>query len=282
MSPDPSSRRALERAVEHLLRPLLRLLLRHAVAFGSFEEIAKRVYVDLAFKEFGIGGKKATASRVAVLSGLTRKEVQRVATQAGSEPDDDVDPYNRASRVLTGWIRDADFADAQGQPRALDADGALGFAELVRRYSGDMPAKAVLDELVRVGAVARGADARVELVTRGYVPRHSEGHKFGILGTDVADLISTIDHNVVHGETDPRFQRKVMYEALPASALPAFRALGAQRAQALLESLDRWLAEHDADPAPDAEKAQPHARVGIGIYYFEEPIESPASEGDTP
>ena len=280
MQSDPATRGALEQALAHLLRPLVRLLLRHAVAFGSFEEIAKRVYVDLAFNEFGIPGKKATASRVAVLTGLTRKEVQRIATQPVTEREDGADPYNRASRVLTGWVRDADFADARGRPRALDTDGARGFAELVRRYSGDMPARAVLDELVRVGAVARRADdARVELVTRGYVPQRSDIDKLGILGTDVADLIDTIDHNVQHGATDPRFQRKVMYAALPARALPAFRALGARRAQALLESLDRWLAAHD--DAPATPEPAPHARVGIGIYYFEEPVEFPATQGDT-
>jgi hypothetical protein len=67
--------------------------------------------------------------------------------------------YNRATRVLTGWARDADFLDRRGQPRPLEVDGAASFAVLVKRYSGDMPARAVLDELVRVGAVERLDDA---------------------------------------------------------------------------------------------------------------------------
>ena len=36
-----------------------------------------------------------------------------------------------------------------------------------------MPARAVLDELMRVGAVERLEDARLQLVTHGYVPQHS-------------------------------------------------------------------------------------------------------------
>ena len=38
-----------------------------------------------------------------------------------------------------------------------------------------------------------------------------------ILGTDVASLVETIDHNLQHGAADPRFQRKVMYDNLPTS-----------------------------------------------------------------
>ncbi|HMC15292.1 MAG TPA: DUF6502 family protein, partial [Albitalea sp.] len=245
MNFDSRPQGALRRALEQLMRPLCRLLLRHSVSFGAFEEMAKRVYVDVALKDFGIPGKKPTTSRVAVLSGLTRKEVQRILTEADPDAAEVADRYNRAARVLTGWVRDPEFLDRRGRPRALELDGDAGFAALVKRYSGDMPSRAVLDELVRVGAVERRADSRLQLVTHAYVPQHSTVDKLGILGTDVADLIATIDHNLQHGAADPRFQRKVMYDAMPVSALPGFRKVSTQQAQALLERLDRWLAKHE-------------------------------------
>ncbi len=270
MDADSRSQRALQAAVERLLRPLFRLLLRHSVSFGAFEDMAKRVYVDVAMKDFAIPGKKPTASRVAVLSGLTRKEVQRLLSEPAGDASEATDRYNRAARVLTGWARDADFVDAKRRPRVLEVDGAHGFAALVKRHSGDMPARAVLDELLRVGAVEQRADARLLLVTRAYVPQRCSVDKLAILGSDVADLIATIDHNLAHGAEDARFQRKVMYDAVSTSALPAFRKLGGQNGQALLEKFDRWLAAHEDDPAPAGEGV-PRARVGFGIYYFEEP-----------
>jgi len=272
---DIRPRRALQHAIEQLLRPLFRLLLRRSVSFGAFEEMAKRAYVDVALKDFAIPGKKPTVSRVAVLSGLTRKEVQRLLSEDEAEAEEAADRYNRAARVLTGWGRDAEFLDRKGKPRILELEGELGFSALVKRYSGDMPSRAVLDELVRVGAVERRLDSRLQLVTHAYVPHRSDVDKLGILGRDVADLIDTIDHNLQHGATDPRFQRKVMYVSIPVSALPAFRKLSALQAQALLERLDRWLAAHDTDEAPQA-------RVGLGIYYFEERLESDTAEGETP
>ena len=270
-----------------LLRPLFRLLLRHQVPFGAFEELAKRAYVEVALNDFGIPGKKPSISRASILSGLTRKEVQRLlatADDAAASDALDSERYNRAARVLTGWIRDGQYLDAKGQPKALSVDGDDGFAALVRRHSGDMPARAVLDELERVGAVRRRDDGLIELLARAYVPRSSEADKLAILGSDVADLIDTIGHNLDVGETDPRFQRKVMYQSIPVSALPAFRKRSAANAQALLEKFDQWLAEHDVANPPGHPGAQ-RARVGVGIYYFEEgaaPAPSPdVSKGDS-
>ena len=280
MEIDAPTRRAIESALMRLLRPLVRLLLRHGVPFAAFEALAKQVYVDTAMKDFALEDKKPSISRASILTGLTRKDVQRLVASPyipGAEP---VERYNRAARVLTGWIRDRDFASPMGAPRALAFDGDDGFAALVRRYSGDMPARAVLDELLRVGAVTQHDGQRIEPVTRAFVPRQGEVDKLAILGTDVADLVATIDHNLQHGHDDPRFQRKVMYHSIPVDALPAFREQSAAQSQWLLERLDRWLAAHD-DDAPAQGPDGPRARVGVGIHYFEERLEPPRSDGES-
>lgn len=277
MDSDQRSRDAINAALYRLLRPLFRVLLRNGVSYGAFEALARRTFVDVAMGIAGIDGKKPSISRVSVLSGLTRKEVQRLSIAPAAAPA--VDQHNRAARVLTGWVRDAEFHDARGMPRILERDGAPSFAALVKRYSGDIPVRAVLDELVRVGAVRLTEDGRVELLERAYVPGKSSVEKLRILGSDVADLIDTIDHNLQHGADDPRFQRKVMYRSMPADALPAFRKLGAARAQALLEELDRWLAAHDIDNPVDQPEL-PRARVGLGVYYFEAPVAPQPPQGD--
>ncbi|SCK33013.1 hypothetical protein VAR608DRAFT_2910 [Variovorax sp. HW608] len=275
---------ALEAAVTNVLRALFRVLLRHSMSYSAFDELARRAYVEVAMKDFAIDGKKSTISRASILSGLTRKEVRRLLSLPARESvESGGERYNRAARVLTGWVRDPDFLDDAGEPRALPMDGPRGFAELVRRHSGDMPARAVLDELHRVGAVHWHDDQHVQLHARAYVPAGSESDKLGILGQDVAALIATIDHNIQHGAGDPRFQRKVMYDAIPRSDLPAFRKLSATQAQSLLERMDRWLQVRDrvATAGKDDDCAgTPRMRIGLGIYYFEEP-EAPSSQGET-
>ncbi len=282
MNGDADLTLVLNAAVRRLLRPLVRLLLRHAVPIAAFEEMARQVYVDVALADFSLPDKKISASRVSILTGLNRKEVARLTAEpADGAADATTGRYNRAARVLTGWVRDPAFCDAQGEPGALPMDGEVSFAALVKRHSGDMPMRAVLDELLRVGAVQQDDDGRVRLVTRAYVPQTSDVAKLGILGADVADLVTTIDHNLQHGTTDPRFQRKVMYHSLDARALPAFRKLSATQSQALLEKFDRWLAEHDIDsPAHAAGDGEgERARVGVSIYYFEERLHGAMASG---
>ena len=264
---------ALRTALAHLLRPLFRVLLRHQMSFQAFEALAKRIYVDVAISDFGIPGKKPSISRASILSGLTRKEVQRLVSEPVAPEAGATERYNRAARVITAWTRDPGFCDAHGEPQALEpSDGTLSFAMLVRRNAGDVPVRAVLDELLRVGAVRRRDDGRLELVTRAYVPQRSAIDKIAILGADVADLIDTIDHNIEHGDTDARFQRKVMYRNVPVSALADFRKLSGAQAQALLEKLDKWLSER-SETSPTGRSDPPRARAGIGIFYFEEHLE---------
>jgi hypothetical protein len=277
MDMDVRPRQAIEAAIVRLLRPLVRVLLRHGMPFGAFEELAKRVYVDTALHDFALEGKKPSMARASILTGLTRKEVQRLVTAASDANAPATEHYNRATRVMTGWVRDPDFLTASGEPMPLALEGEHGFAALAKRHSGDMPTRAVLDELLRVGSVRQRDDGLIEPVARAYVPHHSAIEKIGILGADVADLIDTIDHNLHADAADARFQRKVMYHRIRVEALPAFRKLSATQAQALLERLDRWLADHDVEPS-SAKPGDPHARVGMGIYYFEERLSAPASD----
>jgi hypothetical protein len=266
---DTHPNKALSSAVLRILRPLVRVLLRNGFSYGTFADLAKGVFVEVAEKDFAIPARKQTISRVAVLTGLTRKEVVR--QQALEAPGDAVVErrYNRAARVVAGWVRD--HAAAGGAPAVLPMEGAGSFLELVRRYSGDMPPRAVLDELVRVGAVTVGEDLQVRLLERAYVPQDGAEDKLHILGSDVALLIATIDHNLHHGNDDPRFQRKVAYDNLPQEALPEFRALSRRKSQELIEEMDLWLAQHDRDINPDA-GGSGRKQAGIGIYYFEDDV----------
>lgn len=281
-APHPAA--TLPRAIERVLAALFRLLLRHGMSYTAFEGIARRVYVDVALREFTIPGKKPSISRASILSGLTRKEVQRLVAEAQADaPRAPASAHeNRAVRVLTAWTRDAAFVDEQGQPRVLDAtDAEAGFAALVRRHSGDMPVRAVLDELLRVGAVHRLPDGGLQLVQRAFLPR-AAADKIDVLGSEVADLVRTIDHNIEHGDTDPRFQRRVMYHAMPARLIAEFRKISATQAMALLVKLDRWLAARsaEADVAPTTTN-EPLVRLGMGIHYFEERAErTPTSTKD--
>lgn len=260
-------------ALARILRPLFRILIRNGISYTTFADLAKWLFVDVAKKEFTIEGRKQTISRVSVITGLNRKEVKRVSQLPGPNDRARNEQYNRAARVIAGWRRDKQFRDSKGAPQDLPLAGeGTSFQTLVKKYSGDMPFRAVLDELVRVGAAVQTESGTVHLVARAYLPEGDESMKLHILGIDVAHLINSIQHNLMPDERGPFYQRKVMYDNLPDDILPKFRSLSGEAAQNLLEQMDIWLSQRDRDSNPEIE-GNGRNTAGIGIYYFEDPHE---------
>lgn len=269
----------LHGAITRLLRPLARILLRHNISFTTFSNLAKQVYIDVAEKEFHLSGRKQSVSRIAMLTGLSRKEVLRVKRDHLPIDGEAIAQQGRSIRVINGWTHDRHFLDDNGNPLVLGFDGQnLSFSSLVRRHSGDIPPRAVLDELLRIGLVEQTTDDRIRLVSRVYVPRAEILEKLSILGLETADLLNTIDHNIHAEDEDPFFQRKVCYFSFPARYLPELRHLVQQKSQALLEELNAWMAEHD--DADQVEKDEAVRRAGLSLYYFEGPVEDDHANTD--
>jgi len=173
--------------------------------------------------------------------------------------------------VLSAWLRDPEFLDRKGDPLDLPFAGPASWSELVRRYSGDMKPRAMVDELLETGALER-VDGRLRMSARGYVPSSAPDDLIAILGTDPTELIETIDHNM--HQPEKRYQRKVEYENIPAEHAAEFRALSGRMAQHLLEELDRWLAARDLGQGPTG---TPSVSLGLGIYQIERANAPPSS-----
>jgi len=268
-----STKPALSEAAQAILRALVRVLLRNGIPYGAFADMARRAYVEVAEREFGLPGKRQTVSRVSTITGLTRKEVTRIQAAGNGAPAADSERYNRPARVIGGWLREKGYHDRKGRPADLPMDGNRGsFSALVREFSGDIPPRAMADELTRVGAIETLPNGNVRLLTHAYIPRGDHAEKVGILGADVADLIRTIDHNLTCAQGEAYFQRRVSYDNIPGEVMPGLTRQLSRKAQACLESLDRTLAAVDRDRNPNV-KGTSRTRVGVGIYYFEERIE---------
>jgi hypothetical protein len=96
---------------------------------------------------------------------LPRAEVARLRIHA-LPIDKPAVPSQRAERVMHGWYTDSAFLDNAGTPIQLTHPGSFG--GLVRKYSGDIPTRALLDELVDAGMVALEAGGIVRAVSRHY------------------------------------------------------------------------------------------------------------------
>lgn len=259
-------------ATHRLLRPLIRVLLRYGVSFVEFSELAKKTYIEISYNNYAIPGRAKSVSRVAVLTGLSRKEVvaQTKMLEQGADDDDDIRrPINRASKAISGWMQDKEFQDVKGGPRILDINGEkASFKALAKRFCGDVTHGAILDELVRVGAVELLKNNKVKLVAQAYIPLHGEIEKINIMGTSAHDLLTTVEHNISQPD-QARFQRELVYSELSQAGINEFKLISQDKCMALLLDLNQWLADKK-----NIEKrlgiTQAESRVGVGIYYIED------------
>lgn len=256
-------------ALARLLRPVVRVLLHNRVSYKVFDQIARQVFVEEADRHFGIEGRKQTNSRVAVVTGLSRKEVLRLKREPPLADHDLGQPFHRAARLVSIWSSEAPFVDEEGYPRVLPFDDSEpSFSSLVAHCGGDLTPRAMRDELEQAGVVEVDPSRNVRLLRRSYVPGRDETQIMRILGTDVGDLAETIAWNLRAAEENNRFQMKVSYDNLPRESLETFHRLVSERGHEVLVEFDRWLRRHDRDANPEAGGTGRY-RAGVGIYYFE-------------
>jgi len=265
-----SIKTVLAKATIKILKPLVKVLMRNEISHGEFAEFAKRAYMEVAYEHFSIPGRKTTYSRVAILTGLNRKEIVRLTQQDASEIQPRKGTTNRALRVVTGWLNDPEFLDRKQRPKTLPIRGdSASFRALAIRYSGDITARAILEELKRLGVAKITAEEdRVQLLSSGYIPQKDKSEQIEIMSISVADLLETTAFNLEHEKKELRFQRQLIHRDVPESIVKEFKTYSHQQSSALLSDMNQWLIHRMSQEPHDAEK--PVKRVGVGIYYFEE------------
>ena len=250
----------LQKAASNILRPLVRVMLRNGIACGSFEELVRKAYVDEAYLLAEKQGK-VTVSAVSAQTGLSRKEVKRLNELEFDQASGNGQKYNRAIRVISGWMNDPRFVSAQGIAKPLEMEGSeQSFSVLVKDYSGDIPTRAMFDLLQKSGCVEK-TDGKVCLISHAYVPGSDPTDVIDILGADSHELMTTFIHNMTCRKTQRQFQRKVSTAHLAAAHIDDFHKYAGRRSQALLEEMDNWLSEHESQ-ADDARY------VSLGIYFY--------------
>ena len=171
MSDTYDVKRDLLAAFRSLMTPLIRILLRSGITFQEFGGVLKDVYVNVCAREMTLPGRKMTLSRVAIATGLTRREVAKIVRSEGKTQWGVWSNAGLAASVLEAWHSDAQFLAPYGYPRDLKIDGTdvvPTFEDLVRRFSSEVPHEVLIGELVRVGAA--------RILEGGYVLARSEAH----------------------------------------------------------------------------------------------------------
>lgn len=276
MRPD-DLREELKKAYRRLLNPLIRILIRNGVTATETSDLVRQVFVDAATsREFQFPGRKLSDTRVAILTGLSRKEVHRLRTERKKTREGT--NLSRVGRVIAGWNQDPDFTGPYGLPRAIPFEedpriDAPSFTELVRRHSGDMAPRAMLDELLRTGLAEMDEDGLIQNSGRTYIPSKLDPAAIERLGKIVARLADTLDfNNQVEEASQGRFERDVVTDiGLTDEQYRQFNIYLRDKCQQLLETVDNWLATQEGriDAHRRTERLPKKKLItGIGVYHF--------------
>ena len=253
----------------YLLYPVIRFLLRHGVAWSEFSELSKDVYVTAARQEYGIQGRPTNNSRVAMLTGLSRREVSRVRDRLlDGEGQDDVLQGNRISRVLTGWHVDDEFTNDAGQPKDLSVSGPTGsLSNLLKRYAGDLPHGAIRKEMQQRGLIEELNDGRIRVLKRDYVFSTIDPEIIRQMGVTLHDHAATLEHNLNEERlAAPRFEAMADNAMLSPKVFRKFQELVELKGLSFLEEVDAWLSGNEIDDTKNATSRK--VRMGVGVYLI--------------
>jgi len=253
------------------LRPLARSLLRVGVGYREFSEISKTAFVDIATKEFGLRGRPTNISRVAIMTGLTRKEVRRIRDKTAAGDETLVLRSAPMTQILHRWFTEVEFLSTDGKPRELPFDGGdISFSNLVRKYGGDIPPGAMRTELKRISAISETADGKLRVLKRNVSGLQSTDKIVNGLATQLYPAILTFEHNTSVEDVAERWvQRVVTTSYVRDLDRNRVRRISLDRLAEFTDSINDLFAAYETLYDKEDSEA-PNFAVGIGVFYFEE------------
>jgi hypothetical protein len=259
-------------AFRKVLRPLVKILIRAGVRFDEFSEVIKGVYIESAIRD-GIGrAGPLTRSRVALVTGITRSDVDRFVDNESLLASPPPTHATTLTEVLHLWNTDPRYLGPFGVPLEIDFDSTPGrcFADLVTRVNEKANAGVILEELQRSGVVVGSGERFYKVLSRTYVmPEAMSPVMLEHLGNTLNNLAETLEFNMGDPEAPKRLERSVFADnGLEVASLPAFEKFSRSRVQQLITDLDDWLARYGRIFNDEA----PRVTTGISIFHYVKPI----------
>jgi hypothetical protein len=179
-------------SLARLLRPVLQFTLRHHLKHAEIAEVLRRELVSLAIEELEAKGERWNTSRLSVMTGLHRSEVERIVVKTDLVPK----RVHFLNRLIGRWQSDPRFCTARGAAKVLPESGEEGsFRALVSEVSLELNPSTVLFELERSGLVVRKG-GKVSLQRKAFIPHANTEQVFQLVGNDIGALLQAAEENL--------------------------------------------------------------------------------------
>lgn len=273
-------KRELLSAFRSVMTPLIRILLRNDITFREFAEVIKEIFVSVGARELAASGRRVSAARVAITTGLTRREVSTIVRDEGLRRRELETNTTKAARLLEGWHSEARFVGPYGFPRDLLVEGddpGGTFESLVREHCGDVPVREMLNELIRVGAaqLLEGGSV-VRVLKRTYIPTEMTPEMMQIFTQAVRRYIETVDYNLSLRDTAGRRFERLVYPdfGVRKSDYEAFQREMREYLESVIAEIDFKSTKYQEAREDETEE---RLKVGVGIYFYRDEPEDKRS-----
>ena len=274
--PDDSASKALARAARGMLRPLVRLLLEKQLGFPFLSNLLKGLYVEVAERDVSIPDRRPTDSRISLLTGIHRREVKRLREELRGEEEHIPTVLTLGALLVSRWIGEPEYLDAEGRPRALPRRAAApvpSFESLVASVSRDLPPRSVLDEWLRLGVVSEDENGMLRLAVDSFVPEKGFEEKVHFFGRNLRDHIAAGAHNILE-EGPPFFDRSVYYDRLSRTSAAELAQIAREEGAELIRRVNRRALELQGEDAERTEETTHRMTLGAYFYAVDERDES--------
>lgn len=236
----PFSEETLQAMLIRVLRPLVKLALASGFNFIAFSTVLRRLYIDVAENEFALPNKHQTDSRISLLTGIHRKDVNRLRGQALT-PSFLTVSVSQTSRILARWLADPLYCDAEDRPSALprtSSDGGPSFESLVTDITKDVHPRSILDDWLDRGIVVLDENGWVHLNLSSIVPNAGDEARRHYFTRNLRDHVQASVMNLMN-EPPPNFERAVHYDGISPALAARLDAIAREEGMALLLKLNK-------------------------------------------
>lgn len=248
-------------AIRMLLRPAVIIALRHGLKIQDLIDYLKISFIELSKDELKNSAQKLSISKIAIMSGLSRREVLRFSD---GEPNQATTP-KLLSKVIGQWQLDKRYS-SKGTPKPLSYEGMQSeFFSLVSSVSKDLNPYTVLFELERIGNVTR-TDGLVELKTKSLNAQRDVEKGWLLLAEDSFDLIEAVQENLSNPKSLPNLHITTRYDNLLTGALPQIKEWILKKGAEFHASAREYISQYDKDLNPTLYKDEGGGSIVLGSF----------------
>lgn len=266
------AQKQVSKALLDAIKPIVAILLRTGIGFREFSEIAKTAFVDVATNSYGLRGRPTNISRVAVMTGLTRKEIRRLRDNLSGADETVFVKSTPLANIVHQWFTDSAYCDEHGKPLALPFEGSKkSFSSLVKRFGGDIPPGAMRTELKRMGMVSEGEDGLLVPLKRNVAPVEDLDRLVTGLIKGLYPMALTLSNNLDPANKGSTWvQRSAQTKYVREEDLATIRRVCRDRLTEFTESIDDLLTAYEVLHKDSATMEKQKRAIGVGVFYFEE------------